>query len=97
MAPPWMKRAPPDEMEQVRPLGNPELHVALGAGGRRSNFRASRIVLGQVVAQQVALLGEDRAVRLVLQLALVGLDARALGEQEAVIGGDQRCGCRSGC
>ena len=74
MAPPWTNRAPPVKWKQVRPLGNPELHVALGPRRHARLAVPGRIVVGQVVAEQVALLGEDRAVGLLVQLALVRLD-----------------------
>ena len=47
-----------------------------------------RIVIWEVRAEQVAFLGEDRAVWLFVQLALVRLDTGGFREEEPVIGGD---------
>ena len=77
MAPPWTKRAPPTKWKRFAPLGiqnsmspsAPAVTLDLAVPGR--------IVVGQLVAQQVAFLGEDRAVRLLVQLALVGLGSGA--------------------
>ena len=77
-----------DEVEAVRALGNPELHVAFGPGGHARLAVPGRFVVGQVRAEQVALLGHDRALWLVLQLALVRLARGGFREEEAVVGGD---------
>ena len=77
-----------DEVEPVRPLGNPELHVAIGPGRHAQSCRARPPRGREVGAEQVAFLGEDRAVRLLVQLALVRLATGRFGEQEAVVGRD---------
>ena len=61
---------------------------AFGPGGDAQLAVPRRLVVRELGPDQVALLGEDRAVRLLLQLALVRLDTGCLREQEAVVGGD---------
>ena len=59
--------SPADEVEAVGPLGNPELHVALGPRRHARLAVPGRLVVGELVADQVALLRQDRAVRLVVR------------------------------
>ena len=79
---------PAEEMKQVRPLGNPELHVVIGPSSQTQLAVPCRIVSVQILTDEVALLGENRAVRLVLQLALVRSDTGRLSKQKAVVSGN---------
>src|SRR5439155_26280032 len=63
----------------------PEFHVPLGIGRRRRLAVPHSLVVGEIVADQVAFLGSHSPSWLLFQLALFRLAWSGFGEEEAVI------------
>ena len=74
---------PADEMEQIGTFWNPEFHVAFGTCRRGRRSMPHGLVIAQVLAQDVSLLGFDRSLGFVGQAALVRFPRCHFGEEEA--------------
>lgn len=77
------------EMEQVRSLGNPEVHIAVGLGGDTGLAMPGSVVIREIGSKQVALLGQNGVVWLVIQFALVRLNPSSFREEKAVVSRDK--------
>lgn len=71
--PPVDKASASAEMEQISSLGYPELGIPFCSSCHANFAVPRRVVVGKIRTEEIALLRDDRGVRLVLQLAPVRL------------------------
>ena len=85
IAPPWTNRAPPVKWKRLAARGTQNSMSPSRVGRHLDAPVPGGLVVGEVVPDQVALLGPHRPLGLLVELGLLGLAGGRLGEQEAVV------------